>query len=711
MPDVTEWIDYFDEATGFDNTTWRFVRGAWDGEDIPTGDDVDLVHAHLNWVMRGGIGTGSEWTEKLENGSIYYRTSSTNAGKFAGYILHNDPTNGYAEIVYNGWYPSGANSITSQYFQAQSGGGLLTLSDGTEIDLSTDMAAISGINYGATIGLNVGIGYGSTSWQVYKNQTNETSISADFPIFKDYDALKAYILFGDLDGCINLIPKYEPKTEPYFIYNEYGPASQLRGSVTSTGSKSWRSLKMLCNEPPVLYYGANNYALYLDADGLVSSVTLDKPGYFLDLIPQTQWTAGLAYTGNFYGYFSQRNAATGTILPDGNYAGYGFTLSTNVYIFKNKADADEARRKKEYKKAINYEDIDDRKPKRPKVPDEGNTDFGGGADTSPFVTAYILTRTNVAAIANEWYNTDGQILQNILDGLKMYSNPTDAIAGLTWYPFDVSSLVISSATHKLAFGSYEMNLPSSTFYKIDGNKSGAYIDCGGFDMPYLFKDYRDFEPFTHVSLYLPYIGWKDIDQRPLIGKHITIRYYVDLHTRACIAAILANGTFITYFNGNIGVGLPISAPDFQGYANNAFNSILKGASGALNPTQAIQAGGAGGPVAAAGVAATGIAKSTFTAAFEVEKLGQPRDHLITKGNFTGGLGSYMPQYILWRYDIHDPMEPSNFNELYGRPTSTSGPVSNYGGFMKVKTAKLNTGGMLDSEVAEVASLLKSGIFV
>ena len=708
MPDVTEWIDYFDEHAGWENTTWRFVRGAWDGEDIPAGADHDLIHVMLNFVGRADIGTQYEGTTTLENGSLYYRASSpTGEGKFCGFIRYNNPTNDYCHIKFNGYKLQNNSVVSMNYSLSSALNGVLSWSDGPTVDVTQEAANLGARNDGSTIGLS----YDYEFWQFRKNSTNVISISADFPIFKDWESLEKYIKFGDLDGCINLIPKYEPKTEPYFIYNEYGPASQLRGSVTSTGAKAWRSLKMLCNEPPVLYYGANNYALYLDADGLVSSVTAEKPGYFLDLIPQTQWTAGLAYTGNFYGYFSQRNAATGYILPDGNYAGYGFTLSTNVYIFKNKADADEARRKKEYKKAINYEDIDDRKPKRPKLPDEGNTDFGGGADTSPFVTAYILTRTNVAAIANEWYNTDGQILQNILDGLKMYSNPTDAIAGLTWYPFDVSSLVISSATHKLAFGSYEMNLPSSTFYKIDGNKSGAYIDCGGFDMPYLFKDYRDFEPFTHVSLYLPYIGWKDIDQRPLIGKHITIRYYVDLHTRACIAAILANGTFITYYNGNIGVGLPISAPDFQGYANNAFNSILKGASGALNPTQAIQAGSAGGPVAAAGVAATGIAKSTFTAAFEVEKLGQPRDHLITKGNFTGGLGSYMPQYILWRYDIHDPMEPSNFNELYGRPTSTSGPVSNYGGFLKVKTAKLNTGGMLDSEVAEVASLLKSGIFV
>lgn len=706
MLDVTEWIDYFDEHEGWENTTWRFVRGAWDGEDIPL-DENELFVLELNYTARTYIDTYYEGIEVGEDVSFNYRSSQADSTtKVCGYIQYNSPYNDFCNIEFGAWRiahnPDHAYTVYPKIINKL--GGVVIGKDGVRrhITTSDELALAFVFPIGNTV---------TGNFLIPKNRINNIAISINMPIFKDFDSLNEYIVNGNLDGCINLIPKYEPKTQPYFIYNEYGPASQLRGSVTSTGSKSWRSLKMLCNEPPVLYYGANNYALYLDADGLVSSVTLEKPGYFLDLIPQTQWTAGLAYTGNFYGYFSQRNAATGYILPDGNYAGYGFTLSTNIYIFKDKADADEARRKKEYKKAINYEDIDDRKPKRPKVPDEGNTDFGGGADTSPFVTAYILTRTNVAAIANEWYNTDGQILQNILDGLKMYSNPTDAIAGLTWYPFDVSTLVISSATHKLAFGSYEMNLPSSTFYKIDGNKSGAYIDCGGFDMPYLFKDYRDFEPFTHVSLYLPYIGWKDIDQRPLIGKHITIRYYVDLHTRACIAAILANGTFITYFNGNIGVGLPISAPDFQGYANNAFNSILKGASGALNPTQAIQAGGAGGPVAAAGVAAIGIAKSTYTAAFEVEKLGQPRDHLITKGNFTGGLGSYMPQYILWRYDIHDPLEPSNFNELYGRPTSTSGPVSNYGGFMKVKTAKLNTGGMLDSEVAEVASLLKSGIFV
>ena len=207
----TEWINYPDQEPGWENTLWKFVKGAWDGEDIPTGPDAQPIHVLLEYTAKGN---NNAWTTKLENGSLYYRnTPDTNEGKFAGYIKYNDPTTDYCEIVFGSFYYDGNNVQNANYALSNALTGTLTLSDDTVIDVPTNAAAIGGINYGATIALNVPGYLGTTEWQFRKNLINEISISANFPIFANKDGLDNYIVTGSLDGCINLEEKYELQTK------------------------------------------------------------------------------------------------------------------------------------------------------------------------------------------------------------------------------------------------------------------------------------------------------------------------------------------------------------------------------------------------------------------------------------------------------------------------------------------------------------------
>ena len=91
--------------------------------------------------------------------------------------------------------------------------------------------------------------------------------------------------------------------------------------------------------------------------------------------------------------------------------------------------------------------------------------------------------------------------------------------------------------------------------------------------------------------------------------------------------------------------------------------------------------------------------------------GAPKDHNTTKGNFSAGTGSYLPQYVIFRFDVHDMIVPDNLTELYGRPSAAGGRVGSFSGFLQADTVKLNNAGMSEEDAAEVVSLLKEGIFV
>lgn len=534
---------------------------------------------------------------------------------------------------------------------------------------------------------------------------------------------KAYIE----EHAINFVKEeYEETTKNYFISNQRGQANCVRNSATATGDLSWRSIRFMANSEPVLYFN-DDYSLTLSAPGLVASYSLPSPVYIIDNVPESSWHDYLDYTGLWYGNIATRLKAKGETIPDGSYM-YGFDLSTNIYIFKDKATADDAMENDDYSEAVNYTEVSGGGSYNPPEfgDDEQTTTFGEGADTSPFMQTYILSRNALIQVAQAWYNTNPSTIADILTGLKMFGDiPQECLAGVTMYPFDASLLLNTASQQYIYFGTYQLSL-GTTINKAVSLKSNAYLDCGTIFLQSLFHSYKDYH-CTTLDVYLPYIGWQRVDLSLVINKNVNVRYYVDIHTRACVAVILANGVFIAQYAGNIGVGLPTCGADYQGYANAMASTILGGASNVYTGAKGMQGaamGSIGNAVSGAGLGmsimggvggvalgAASVAANTAATLNKLDTLGAPADHPQIKGGFTSCLGTYLPQYVLWRYIIHDTVEPTSFNELCGRPSSASGNVGSFSGFLSCKSVNLNTSNMLDAEASEVYSLLKNGIFV
>lgn len=525
--------------------------------------------------------------------------------------------------------------------------------------------------------------------------------------------------------------EFDDETKNYYIENYKGLADCVRNSASlaSGGSYSYRSMRFQANAKPVLYFN-EDYSLTLMASGVVASASQAGPLSVVDMMPESSWTEkALAYTGLWYGNIITRMKATGETIPDGQYM-YGFNLTTNIYIFENQAAAEQALEDDDFSNAVNFTEVSTGGGYNPPEfgDDEQTTVFGDGGVSAPMCGQYILTSNELMNIANNLFSNTTSVIDAVLDGLKMYgAQPIDVIASLFVYPFDVTRLVNSSPQTYIYFGSYQM-----TGLSVERivNYKNAYLDAGTIFLASLQHSYRDFEPFTQLSVYLPYCGWHQLDIGKYIDKTVNIRYYVDLHTGSCIAVLIAGGVMVDYFNGQIGAQLPVTANDLRSYASAVINTILGGAGGVANIAgnagtvaaagSASLAGAAGavgvagamaGPVGMAAGMAVGVGLTTASTLFQLEKMGLPKDHAITKGNFTGQLGMSMPQYVLFRYDIFDGVEPNGFNELCGRPSNASGLVSSFSGYLSCRQVSLNTNGMLDDEIKEVYTLLKGGIYI
>lgn len=123
-----------------------------------------------------------------------------------------------------------------------------------------------------------------------------------------------------------------------------------------------------------------------------------------------------------------------------------------------------------------------------------------------------------------------------------------------------------------------------------------------------YNDYRDFEPYTTVSVYLPYYGFVDISTKEIIDKYVQFRLYVDFKTGTAMYVIGVNDNSVSnenppyIYGGNVddtntriisthnfqlGVEIPIGQVNVSDLKRNLFLGSLKGAvsiGSSLTPT-------------------------------------------------------------------------------------------------------------------------------
>lgn len=574
--------------------------------------------------------------------------------------------------------------------------------------------------------------YSQTTWNLMSDELMalyplnfEIEFSTNMPIFETAAECEAYkSLTGEdridylAEHCINYGNKYEESvTEDYYVYCNYGTGSLLNGSFSVSGTTSWKSLRFKANALPSIVLNRNNFGATLSATKVVTSYGTNGEPYTLDYVPESQWPQDDTYiTPSWYSDLIHYANAFGTLPENGTYTG-AISLQTNVPVFTSQEDADEATRTGDFSKAINAYELDSVYYMPPVIGEEEiATLFGDGGVTSPFIQTYLCNRNEVLNIANAFYSSDSSLINNIKNGLELFgSEPFQALVGLKYFPFDVSQIVNTSGQNYIYFGSYKHDL-NDPIAKVINLKQNAYINAGTVTLTPVQDSYRSFEPYCGLSVYLPYIGWQKLRIADYWGKTVNVRYYVDIYTGSCIAALVANGVFVDYFTGSIGIELPITGQMLSQYANSALNAVLGtaggvvggAASGAMAGSVIPGIGTAAGAIAGAAIGAAG---GLATGTFKMAQKGAPKDHNTTKGNFTSSVGAYLPQYVIFRFDVHDLIIPDLLTDLYGRPSSASGKVSSFSGFLQADTVKLNTTGMSEEDANAIAALLKEGIFI
>lgn len=539
--------------------------------------------------------------------------------------------------------------------------------------------------------------------------------SSNIPIFGNEQTALSYINAQSEESAHLILAQalnyekseYNPETTQNYTYSCFhSNVDLLRGTITPTSEIGYRTLKFQANTKPAFYLNEGSFEMTLIAPDVIASVYAAGPEQVADNIPESQWTEEtLAYNGPFYCPLSVYIEAFDETPGDGSYV-YPTQFQTNIEIYSNREDAEEAIRTGDNSKAIR------RGPSKEydvKIGDEEQeTEFGGGGFMSPFFTILSGSKTDIHRLADFLFSDDQSVWEDIKKGLEMYgSNPIDYIISLKAFPFNVDRVVNESERYTIFFGSYEKRF-DTPFNEVI-NMAHKYIDAGSFFMYPIQYCYLDFEPYTTLSAYFPYHGWEQLDIKKYYQKNVNVRYYVDILTGQSIIVTVCDGVITDQFGPcEIGTELPLTGANFAQWAQGQVRLLTQAASSLV--------GGISGGVTSGNVA--GFAASSLTsmipasqALHEARQQGGPKNTMITKGNFGSNLGNYLPGYVIFRFDIHEMLEPDLLQPLAGRPSYSSGVIRNFSGFVSGKVVKMDTSGMSDSEANRIKQMIMNGIYV
>ena len=224
------------------------------------------------------------------------------------------------------------------------------------------------------------------------------------------------------------------------------------------------------------------------------------------------------------------------------------------------------------------------------------------------------------------------------------------------------------------------------------------VDCGSVWLTEYFGNVFDYDPYTEVSLYLPFIGIVKLNTADVMRAKIGIIYGVDCYTGACLAKVSVTrdgaGGVLYEFPGNCAVEYPISGASYSAL----IQSIAAAGMTALKV--GMRTGGAPG-TGALGAAAAGLSFMASGEKFSVAQSG-------SLGGNAGVFGAKIPYLIVSR---PQPNTAELFPHYQGFPVNTTVTISECSGYQRFSSVHLKCPYAYKEELDEIESLLKSGILI
>ena len=337
----------------------------------------------------------------------------------------------------------------------------------------------------------------------------------------------------------------------------------------------------------------------------------------------------------------------------------------------------------------------------PVKPDYTDPSESGVIDNVPslsglsfFSNLYALSYSALKNMSATLYSADDAKMQEFIDGLKlMGANPIDAIVSIRLYPFSFDTVSYTNANFwqkgisSIRFGRTELTM-SEEVYKASGFGS-IVLNCGSIVVRGKHNNFLDYEPFSKVTLWLPYVGFVNLSFSEIADRELSVRYFVDLLTGSAMACVYINNNLYTNIQTQLSIELPITATQNSSKSITTALSLVKSTGNLVNS-----------PLTAAidtiNTASQALLTSNST-------------NFQTKGNYNSNLYQMCDQRVLL---IHETPEILNedYQEINGYVLNETRTVGEFSGFCTFENVQINCDGTED-EKRQIKEILESGVYL
>lgn len=312
-----------------------------------------------------------------------------------------------------------------------------------------------------------------------------------------------------------------------------------------------------------------------------------------------------------------------------------------------------------------------------------NTDIKGGLYTLWHPSADNLQKLGAFLYGG---TTQGTIASIIGD-------PINAIIQLTeWAVTPVDGPVKSPVICNI--GATELKMPTIP-------NQFMQFDCGTIEIPREYHDFRDYEPYTRLSLFLPFVGDVNISTNDCITPHkIHVIYNIDFLSGVACAEVLIDEDVRYAYQAAMCAAVPVTSSD----ASRLIASIIGAAAGTVSG--GVMGGIVGGTAGSRMASRALIGGVTDVAMSPINGIQTQRTGSISAN--TGLLGEMKP-YVLVTRPIS--VVADQYKSLLGQPYQLDGTLGSQKGFVKVREVHLDGVTATEAEKNEIEQMLKEGVIL
>lgn len=340
----------------------------------------------------------------------------------------------------------------------------------------------------------------------------------------------------------------------------------------------------------------------------------------------------------------------------------------------------------------------------------------------------------------KYYATTEQQITRLIDFMNTYAptdteltadfkgvNPSDYITTILYFPFDV---MYSGAASQIFLSVLNT---TATGLKFNPSYGVTVADFGGISIERYFNDFRDFSPYTKLSLNIPFATTVELDIGEYYGHTLNIKSVIDFTTGDILTLIMRDSLVTKTVSGNCAVQLPVSALAMGTYQQTLntlqSNAKINEAQSISNDVLTLTNTGVGVIGAAMSSGATTLlinpantlVSGTTQRDVLAEQAGQIEYTLKhttpTPISLSGGtpcnmaMLEYLPRYTITRCKSLNMINYDVFGKTVGYATVEQGRVSDFSGYIVCSDIEFDGISATESEQNLIKNILKSGVVI